>query len=60
MDRLLELDMDALQRLSARTKDIGYVKAEDDLEQECLEVLTYVDHITRHVPGSNTRQIYEE
>ncbi|THH26548.1 hypothetical protein EUX98_g7646 [Antrodiella citrinella] len=57
-DKLMAVDLEALGRLVERTKAHGYAKPENLAESECMEILTYIDHVARHVPGSNTKRKY--
>lgn len=58
-EKILALDMAALQQLTDRALENGFVRAEDDAEKAVLEIISTLDHIGGHVPGSNTQRRYQ-
>ncbi|KAI1783187.1 hypothetical protein LXA43DRAFT_904074, partial [Ganoderma leucocontextum] len=58
-DKLLNIDVDALDRLISRTKLGGYANAEDDAERSCFELMSIIDHVAGHVTGTNTKRKWQ-
>ncbi|OBZ74566.1 hypothetical protein A0H81_05659 [Grifola frondosa] len=49
VDKILNVDVDALNRLIDRGKGGEYVQANDDAEKQCFELMGIVDHVAGHV-----------
>ncbi|KAJ3475999.1 hypothetical protein NLI96_g11457 [Meripilus lineatus] len=58
-DKILSIDRDALQRLTERALENGFVRSEDDDEKAILQLVSNLDHIGGHVPGSNAQRRYQ-
>lgn len=58
-ERILQVDVSALKSLSDRCERDGFVRAETDAERACYDLLSYVDSVAGHVPGSNTQRKYQ-
>ncbi|EPT00898.1 hypothetical protein FOMPIDRAFT_1102538, partial [Fomitopsis schrenkii] len=59
VDTILNVDKDVLQKLIDRCGKGEYVKPETDAEVECFKLLSIVDHVAAHVPGSTTQRKYQ-
>lgn len=58
-DKILAADPTALSDLITRSKRDGFVRAENAAEQQCFDILSYVDAVAGHVAGSNTQRKYQ-
>lgn len=56
--RILQIDIDALDRLISRGGDIHHCKPEGVEEQACFELLSHIDYVAGHVDGSITSRKY--
>ena len=59
VDRLLSVDPEALAALAKRGRVEGYARPETDEERRCFEIISIVDLVAGHVPGSNTQKKYQ-
>ncbi len=59
VDKLLNVDMDALQSLINRGKGGTYLRPESDAERQCFELISLIDHVACHVAGSSTSRKYQ-
>ncbi|KAI9068050.1 hypothetical protein FKP32DRAFT_1532027, partial [Trametes sanguinea] len=55
-EKILEIDVDALDAIIARTEGGQYTQAETDAERKCFELMSLVDHVSSNVHGSNARR----
>ncbi|KAI9063188.1 hypothetical protein FKP32DRAFT_1547356, partial [Trametes sanguinea] len=55
-DKILAVDMEALDNIIRRSSSGEYVQAETDAEKGCFELMSLVDHVSGGVHGSNARR----
>ncbi|EIW54152.1 uncharacterized protein TRAVEDRAFT_75940, partial [Trametes versicolor FP-101664 SS1] len=58
-ENLLNIDQSALQRLIDRGRAGLGITPESPEEQACMSLLTVIDHVGGHVPGSSTQKRYQ-
>ena len=58
-DTILSIDPSALNELVLRSKREGFVRPETVAEQQCFDILSYVDAVAGHVASFNTQQKYQ-
>ncbi|KAJ3551910.1 hypothetical protein NM688_g4438 [Phlebia brevispora] len=58
-EKLTNVDVEALAALSQRGEREGYVNPTTDEERACFELITYIDNVASHVPGSLTQKKYQ-
>ncbi|KAI0753906.1 hypothetical protein BC629DRAFT_1663000 [Irpex lacteus] len=54
-DKILSTDTEALKSLITRYKRDGFTRPENEAEQNCYDLLSLIDGVAGHVPGSNTQ-----
>ncbi|KAI9058820.1 hypothetical protein FKP32DRAFT_1553306, partial [Trametes sanguinea] len=55
-DKILQVDMDALDDIISRSRGGQYVHPETPAEKRCFELMSLVDHVSTNVHGSNARR----
>ncbi|PSR87074.1 hypothetical protein PHLCEN_2v5260, partial [Hermanssonia centrifuga] len=59
VEKILSVDVNVLSELVRRGKENGFVQPLNDAEKRCYELISIIDHVAGHVPGSNTRKKYQ-
>lgn len=59
VDKILGLDLEALDALIERGKDTGYVKPVTDAEKRCFELIHIIDNVGGYVPASRTQKKFQ-
>ena len=59
VDTILNVDKQVLQQLIDRSAKGEFIKPKTDEEQRCFKLLSIVDHVAAHVPGSPTQRKYQ-
>lgn len=59
VDKIMNVDQVVLAELVRRGKKDGFVKPETDAERACFQIMSFIDHVGGHVPGSNTRKKWQ-
>ncbi|KAJ3551661.1 hypothetical protein NM688_g4575 [Phlebia brevispora] len=58
-EKLQHVEGEALDTLIARGERDGYIKPTSSEESTCFELITYVDNVASHVPGSLTQKKFQ-
>lgn len=59
VEKLLNLNADALSDMVARGKANGHIKPVTDAEKKCYEVLSMINHVAQDVPCSTTKKKHQ-
>ncbi len=60
VEKILNVNTYALSAMVARGKKDRFVRPQTDAERKCYKLISIVDHLSGHVPASNTQKKYQQ